>query len=58
LNTTPSDISDGRKTTRKGPKQLQFYDRLGNLIKFGGLAVLIIGVYEKFLIIVQDGGIK
>ena len=46
------------KTTRKEPKQLQFYDGLGNLIRSEGLAVLIISVYVKSRIIVQDGDIK
>jgi len=46
------------KTARKEPKPLQFDDSLGNLIKFGCLVVLIIGVYEKFRIIVRDGGLR
>jgi hypothetical protein len=53
-----SDIPDDRKTNRKGLKQLQFYDGLGNLIRFEGLAVSIIGVYLKSRIIVQDRGVK
>ena len=59
-----SDISDDRKTNRKGPKQLQFYERAGNLIKSGGLglvkklAVLIISVYVKSRIIVQNRGVR
>ena len=39
-------------------KQLQFYDEVGNLIKFVGLAVLIISVYVKSRIIVQNRGVK
>ncbi len=46
------------KTTRKGPKQLQFYDEVGNLIRFEGLAVLIISVYVKSRIIVQNRGVR
>jgi hypothetical protein len=40
------------KLHEKGPKQLQFYDGPGNIIRSGCLAVLIIGVYEKSRIIV------
>jgi hypothetical protein len=52
------DISDDRKSTRKCPKQLQFYERAGNLIKSVGLAVLITGVYVKSRIIVQNRGVR
>ena len=46
------------KTTRKCPKQLQFYDGFGNLIKPEGLAVLITGVYGKSRIIIQNRGVR
>ena len=42
----------------KVQKQLHFYDGFGNLIRSEGLAVLIISVYVKSRIIVQDGDVK
>ncbi len=44
--------------TEKVQKQLQFYDEVGNLIESGRLAVLIISVYVKSRIIVQNRGVR
>ena len=46
------------KTTRKGPERLQFYDGFSNLIKSGGLAALINGVYGKSRITMLNVEVK